>query len=190
MEKEKTATNEQSSQPEDFLGGNETDNQPEAGKAETNSNKVAEELAEMKARYEEANDKYLRLYSEFDNFRKRVLKEKIEMSKTASEQVIIDLLTILDDFERAITSFEKVDTVDPIKEGTILIYNKFRNNLTQKGLAEIEAMGREFDTDFHEAIAHVPAASDDQKGKVTDVTQKGYLLNGKVIRFAKVVVSK
>ncbi|HLN52133.1 MAG TPA: nucleotide exchange factor GrpE [Lentimicrobium sp.] len=152
--------------------------------------KTAEELAALQVKFEEVNDKYLRLYSEFDNFRKRVLKEKIELSKTASEQVLTDFLGILDDFERAIASFEHVETVEPVKEGTLLIYNKFRNNLVQKGLAEIEAMGQDFNTDFHEAIANVPAASPDQKNKVIDVTQKGYTLNGKVIRYAKVVVAK
>lgn len=152
--------------------------------------KAADEVKELQQKYDEVNDKYLRLYSDFDNFRKRVLKEKIELSKTASEQVLVDFLTILDDFERAIASFEKVETVEPLKEGTVLIYNKFKNNLTQKGLTEIDAMGKPFDTDFHEAIAHVPATSDDQKNKVIDVTQKGYELNGKVIRFAKVVISK
>lgn len=150
--------------------------------------KAADELKEMQQKYEEMNDKYLRLYSEFDNFRKRAIKERIELSKTAAEQVLVDFLTILDDFERAIISFEKVNTVEPLKEGTTLIYNKFKNNLVSKGLAEIDAMGKVFDTDYHEAIANVPAASDDLKNKVIDVTQKGYTLNGKVIRFAKVVV--
>lgn len=190
MEKETTATNEKAPQPENMVSDAETSQTQKNNTAGESDGRAAVELAEMKAKYEEANDKYLRLYSEFDNFRKRVLKEKIEMSKTASEQVVIDMLTVLDDFERAITAFDKADTIEPIREGTVLIYNKFKNNLTQKGLTEIEAMGQSFDTDFHEAIAHVPAVSDDQKGKVIDVTQKGYLLNGKVIRYSKVVVSK
>ncbi len=150
--------------------------------------KSAEQLLLMQKKYDEVNDKYLRLYSEFDNYRKRAIKERIELSKTASEQVISDFLTILDDFERAISSFENVSTVEPLKEGTILIYNKFRNNLNQKGLEVIDAQGQPFNTDYHEAIANVPAPSDEQKNKVIDVTQKGYTLNGKVIRFAKVVV--
>lgn len=154
----------------------------------TSVDKKAEELMEIQKKYDEINDKYLRLYSEFDNYRKRAIKERIELSKTASEQVISDFLTILDDFERAISSFENVSTVEPLKEGTVLIYNKFRNNLNQKGLEVIDAQGQTFDTDYHEAIANVPAPSDDQKNKVIDVTQKGYTLNGKVIRFAKVVV--
>ncbi len=170
---------------------NEVNEAAEDGQDSTATNEhQADELAVMKQKYEEVNDKYLRLYSDFDNFRKRALKERIELSKTASEEVLVDFLTILDDFERAITSFETVQAVEPLKEGTMLIYNKFRNNLTQKGLTEIDAMGKTFDTDYHEAIAHLPATSDEQKNKVIDVTQKGYMLNGKVIRFAKVVVTK
>lgn len=159
----------------------------EETKADKEEN-AAQEIADLQKKYDEMNDKYLRLYSEFDNFRKRMLKEKIELSKTASADVITDFLTILDDFERAIAAFENVKSVEPLKEGTLLIYNKFKNSLSQKGLAEIDAMGKVFDTDYHEAIANVPAASDDQKNKVLDVTLKGYTLNGKVIRFAKVVV--
>jgi len=179
---------------EGMEGSGQVNETPESANNPVNgqevNNKAEEEAKEWKAKYDEMNDKYLRLYSEFDNFRKRAIKERIELSKTASEQVIADLLTILDDFERAIASYDKVETVEPIKEGTTLIFNKFKSNLTQKGLTEIEAMGKEFDTDYHEAIANVQATSDEQKNKVIDVTQKGYLLNGKVIRFAKVVVAK
>lgn len=182
-------------------GMNETDNSGTANDTSVESkelsekeveaikeSKALEELAKMQEKYEEVNDKYLRLYSEFDNFRKRALKERIEMSKNAAEQVLTEFLGILDDFERAIASFEKVESVEPLKEGTVLIYNKFKNSLTGKGLTEIDAHGQTFDTDYHEAIAKIPAPSEDQKNKVLDVTQKGYMLNGKVIRFAKVVV--
>lgn len=139
-------------------------------------------------KYSELHDKYLRLYSDFDNYRKRVIKEKIEMSKTASEGVITSLLVILDDFERALGAFSVTDE-DPMKEGVVLIYNKFKSLLVQKGLADIEAMGETFDTDLHEAVANMPAPSKDMVNKIIDVTQKGYTLNGKVIRFAKVVVA-
>ncbi len=145
-------------------------------------------IAGLNKKIEELNDKFLRLYSEFDNYRKRVIREKSELSKNASEEVIVTLLPILDDFERAISSFETTDTVEPLKEGTLLIYNKLKNSLTQKGLQETEAMGLPLDTDFHEAIANVPSPSKDLKNKIIDVSQKGYTLNGKVIRFAKVVV--
>ena len=150
---------------------------------------IEEETVEDPAKkYNELNDKYLRLYSDFDNYRKRVTKEKIEMSKTASEGVITSLLVILDDFERALGALDET-VEDPMKEGVILIYNKFKNLLVQKGLADIEAMGETFDTDVHEAVANLPAPSKDMVNKIIDVTQKGYTLNGKVIRFAKVVVA-
>lgn len=152
--------------------------------------KTVDLLSELQQKYNEVNDKYLRLYSDFDNFRKRAIKERIELSKTASEEVLIDFLGIMDDFERAIASFEKVELVEPIKEGNILIYNKFKNKLNQHGITEINAMGQPFDTDYHEAIAKVPVDSEELKNKVIDVTQKGYILNGKVIRFAKVVVGQ
>lgn len=157
--------------------------------------KTAETAVEEKAPVEdpqvkinELNDKLLRLYSEFDNYRKRTLKEKIELSKTASEELIVDLLPVMDDFERAIKSFETVDQPEAIKEGTILIFNKFRNVLTAKGLQEIPALGEAFDTDHQEAVAHIPAPSEDLKNRVVDQIQKGYKLNDKIIRYAKVVV--
>ncbi len=136
---------------------------------------------------EKLNDKYLRLYSEFDNYRKRTIKEKIEFSKTASSEVIAILLPVLDDFERAINALgTSVQENEAVKDGVVLIYNKLLNILTQQGLEQMKTIGHDFDTDFHEAITNIPAP--DQKGKVIDEIEKGYLLNGKVIRFAKVVV--
>ncbi|NVO21715.1 MAG: nucleotide exchange factor GrpE [Bacteroidetes bacterium] len=136
----------------------------------------------------ELNDKLLRLYSEFDNYRKRTIKEKIEMSKTASEDLITDLLPVMDDFERAIKSFETAQSMDAMMEGVQLIYAKFKNVLSAKGLQELPSLGEPFDTDHQEAIAHIPAPTEDLKNKVVDELQKGYKLNDKVIRFAKVVV--
>lgn len=137
----------------------------------------------------ELNDRFLRLYSEFDNYRKRTIKERIDLSKTASAEVITDLLPVLDDFERAIKAFAETDSADSaLKEGIILIFNKFLNIMTQKGLEQMKTIGEPFDTDFHEAITNIPAPSPDLKGKVVDEIEKGYLLNGKVIRYAKVVV--
>jgi len=146
-------------------------------------NKDAEKLQELGQKLDEMNDKYLRLFSEFDNFRKRTQKERLELFKTASEDVIVALLPVLDDFERALKSVDENH-----KEGIELIYNKFNNTLQQKGLQCMDSMGNEFDTDFHEAITNIPAPSPDLKGKVVDVIEKGYKLNDKVIRFAKVVV--
>ena len=144
-------------------------------------------LEEEKAKYAELNDKFLRLFSEFDNFRKRTAKEKLDLTVTASENVIKDILPVLDDFERALQNMEKNGNEADL-QGVTLIYNKLKDTLKKKGLEEIEAMGAEFNTDEHEALTMIPAPEEDKKGKVLDVIQKGYKLNGKVIRFARVVV--
>lgn len=143
---------------------------------------------ELQKRVEEINDKYLRLYSEFDNYRKRTMKERLDLLKTASADTIASMLTILDDFERSVKAAEDISDIEVIKEGNILTYNKLKNIFNQKGLEEIKAMGEVFNTDLHEAITNIPAPTDDLKGKVVDVTEKGYMIHGKVIRFAKVVV--
>ena len=135
----------------------------------------------------ELNDKYLRLYSEFDNFRKRSLKEKIDLSLTASEGLIIDLLPVLDDFDRALNAMADTDNVEAVKEGVQLIFAKMKGIFSSKGLKEIKSIGENFDTDFHEAITSIPAPSEDLKNKVVDEVQKGYTLNDKVIRFSKVI---
>jgi molecular chaperone GrpE len=157
-----------------------------SGEAEKNEEKDIPE--DPKIKILELNDKLLRLYSEFDNYRKRTIKEKIEMSKTASEELITDLLPVIDDFERAIKSFETTDNAVVLKEGVELIFSKFKNTLTAKGLQQIPVMGETFDTDNQEAIARIPAPTEDLKNKVVDELQKGYKLNDKVIRFAKVVI--
>jgi molecular chaperone GrpE len=166
---------------------NDAENQDTAsGTSTSEQEKTAE--ADPREKIAELNDKLLRLYSEFDNYRKRTIKEKQELSKTAAEEVITDLLPVVDDFERAIKSFSTTDNLDAVKEGVQLIYSKFRNILTIKGLQEISTLGEPFDTDQQEAIAHIPAPSEELKNKVVDEVQKGYKLNEKVIRFAKVVV--
>ena len=144
-------------------------------------------LEEEKAKYAELNDKFLRLFSEFDNFRKRTAKEKLDLTATASENVIKDILPVLDDFERAIQNMEKNGNEADL-QGVTLIFNKLKDTLKKKGLEEIEAKDAEFNTDEHEALTMIPAPDESKKGKVLDVIQKGYKLNGKVIRFARVVV--
>ena len=135
------------------------------------------------------NDKYLRLYSEFDNYRKRTLKERIELGKSAASDLITSLLPVLDDFERAMDAMENSENIENANiEGINLVYTKFKNILSLQGLELMKAKGEEFDTDFHEALTNIPAPTPDMKGKVVDVIQNGYLLNGKVIRYAKVVV--
>ena len=163
--------------------------------AQEQSENPSEEKAEEKKeptfeeKFIETNDKFLRLHAEFDNFRKRTYKERIEFSKIASEDDLKSLLPVVDDLERAIKSMETVDDVTIISEGVVLINNKFKNILVQKGLEEIKAEGETFNTDFHEAIANIPAENEEMKGKIIEVVEKGYSLNGKVIRFAKVVVA-
>ena len=144
---------------------------------------------EFEQQVEQLNDKYLRLYSEFDNYRKRSLKEKIELSKSAAADLIITLLPVLDDFERALSAMEKDEDEKTANiDGVNLVYNKLKNILSQQGLECMKVQGEEFNTDFHEALTNIPAPSPELKGKVVDVVQNGYMLNGKVIRYAKVVV--
>ena len=142
----------------------------------------------LKAELAESNNKYLRLYAEFDNYKRRTVKERIELQQTAGKDVIIDLLPVLDDLDRALKVMETATDVTAVKEGVSLIQNKIKNVLAQKGLKEMEAKGVAFDADVHEGITSIPAPSDDLKGKVLDELEKGYYLNDKVIRFAKVVI--
>jgi molecular chaperone GrpE len=144
---------------------------------------------DLQKQVSELNDRYLRLYSEFDNYRKRTLKEKIEQSKFASSDVISKLLPVLDDFERAIRAFDvATDAGQALKDGLVLIFNKFLTTLNQEGLEQMKTTGEPFDTDFHEAITNIPVQDPEMKGKIVDEVEKGYLLNGKVLRYAKVVV--
>jgi len=142
---------------------------------------------EYQLKVNELNDKYLRLYSEFDNFRKRTLKEKIDLSRTASEDVIKELLPVLDDFDRAMAAMQSTDQIEAVKEGVQLIHAKMKAIFASKGLQEIRSIGEDFNTDYHEAITSIPAPSEELKNKVVDEIQKGYLLHDKVIRFSKVV---
>jgi molecular chaperone GrpE len=139
-------------------------------------------------KFAEMNDRYLRLYSEFDNYRKRSARERVEFAKTAATDTFTAILPVLDDFDRAAKAMENAEDIAVVKEGMQLIYHKFRNILISKGLEEMNAQGETFDADFHEAITSIPSPDDSMKGKVVDEVEKGYSLNGKVIRFAKVVV--
>lgn len=144
----------------------------------------------LEEKFAELNDRHLRLHAEFENFKRRTTKERIALYKTAGEDVLTTLLPILDDFERAIKA--KTDAGEELKEeeGVLLIYNKMKSSLELKGLKAMDdAIGQELNTDFHEAITNIPAPSDDMKGKIIDVIEKGYFLNDKVIRYAKVVVA-
>ncbi len=147
------------------------------------------EEEKLREKINELNDKYLRLFADFDNFKRRNAKERIELIQTAGKEVIVDLLDVLDDSERAQTQLEATDDVKQIKDGVQLVFTKLKNLLQAKGLKSMESINKEFNPDVHEAITEM-AAGDDMKGKVVAEIQKGYFLNDKIIRFAKVVVGK
>lgn len=163
----------------------EQDETQEATAAAQNEPSAEDKLKEELA---QANDKYLRLYAEFDNFRRRTTKERVELLQTAGKEVIVSLLPVIDDFERAFKSMDKATDVIAVKAGVELVYSKLNNILSQKGLKPMEAIGEPFDADIHEAITNIPAPTDDMKGKVIDEMEKGYYLGDKVVRFAKVIV--
>jgi len=164
------------------------DNAHKKTKHKKDKNEVlVQELGEKLA---EINDKHLRLQAEFDNFRKRTMKEKAELIKSGGESVLVNILPVVDDFERALNSLKDVSDEDAGKKGTQLIYNKFSEFLKQNNIKVIEAVNQDFNVDLHEAITKIPAPDESLKGKVVDVLQKGYLLNEKVIRFAKVVIGE
>jgi molecular chaperone GrpE len=146
----------------------------------------AEKTPEEK--FAELNDKYLRLYADFENFRKRASKERLDLIKYAAEDVFKQIVPVLDDFERAFKSIATISDVNIIKQGEELIYNKFKGILTQNGLQEMKAIGEAFDSEIHEAVTNLPAPTEDKKGKVIEEVEKGYYINGKVIRHAKVIV--
>ncbi|MBN2166427.1 MAG: nucleotide exchange factor GrpE [Marinilabiliaceae bacterium] len=163
--------------------------------------KIEEESAEERSDFEnlvnelnqklaDINDKHIRLSAEFDNYRKRTLKEKMDLTKSAGESVLKGILPVVDDFDRALAHLDDAKDLDSIKKGINLIYNKFKDFLSQQGVKEIEAKEKDFDTDLHEAITKIPAPTPEMKGKVVDCVEKGYLLNEKVIRFSKVVVGE
>jgi len=189
-EKQETPENQtekQMNQEQEEVKDNLTDtSETEAVTQETATEPSVDE--KLRAELAEANDKYLRLYAEFDNYKRRTTKERVELLQTAGKEVIVNLLPTLDDFERALKSMETASDVAAVKEGVSLVYNKLKSTLTQKGLKEMEAKGGVFDADLHEAITNIPAPTDDLKGKVVDEVEKGYYLNDKVIRFAKVIV--
>ena len=152
--------------------------------------KTALELEEKNQELGELKDKYLRLQAEFDNFRKRTMKEKLEFMVTAAQDTMTVLLPVLDDFDRAKKNAEDENSTEPFSEGVMLVYNKLHKNLEQKGLKAMESTGKDFDPELHEAITEIPAPNEEMKGKVMDTVEKGYFLKDKIIRHAKVVVGK
>lgn len=166
------------------------DHEPEKSHRKLKRDKTVEKIKELEETIVMKDDRYLRLQAEFDNYRKRTLKEKMELTKTGGESVLINILPVIDDFERALKLMGNDHDEKAIMEGISLIYKRFNDFLQQNGVKEIEANDLTFDTDLHEAITKIPAPSEEMKGKIVDVIQKGYLLNDKVIRFAKVVIGE
>ncbi len=177
--------NKEELQTEEQVLNQETDNVSENIEAVIEETVEISETEKLQGEIAELKDKYLRLYSDFDNFRKRTAKEKLEMIQTASEKVIVDIIPVIDDIERATANAQEGE----ISEGIKLIFNKLTNTLAGKGLKAMDAKGAVFNPDVHEAITQFPAPTEDDKGKVFDVVEKGYYLNEKVIRFSKVVVA-
>ncbi len=161
-----------------------------ASEAENAADQPAEKEEDWHGKYDELNDKYLRLMAEFDNYRKRTLKEKMDLTKYAEEDVLKGILKVVDDMERAIKNLDTAADMNAVKEGVELIYKKFKSFLETRGLKEVEAMHQELDTDKHEAVAKFAAPSEDLKGKIIDVVEKGYYLHDKIIRYAKVVIGE
>ena len=173
----------------DATDNNINENEPQDNAMDETA-KLTAEIDSLKEQIEKQKDDYLRLMAEFDNYRRRTLREKADLIKTGGEACMKAILPIIDDFERAIQAVDNSNDVDALKEGVDLIYNKFKNYLDQNGVKEMETIGVDFDADRHEAIAQIPAASPEQKGKIIDCTQKGYTLNDVVIRYPKVVVAQ
>lgn len=194
MDPKEKKVKEEEMNVEDILNNGEED-QPQNEQAEdaaplTHEEELEQELEKAQETIEEQKDKYLRLSAEFDNYRKRTIKEKAELILNGGEKSLSSILPVVDDFERAIKTMETATDVNAVKEGVELIYNKFLAVLAQNGVKVIETKDQPLDTDYHEAIAVIPAPSEEQKGKILDCVQTGYTLNDKVLRHAKVVVGE
>jgi molecular chaperone GrpE len=170
------------------LTPNNSDENSELNSEVGNNDNVQSPEELLKQEIAIANDKYIRLYSEFDNYRRRTAKEKIDLMNNGASDFYKTLLPVIDDFDRALKSINEASDVEALKIGVDLIYNKFKTTLTSKGLKEMESVGQVFDAELHEAITQIPSPSADMKGKIVDELEKGYYLNEKVIRYAKVVV--
>ncbi len=189
----KEKENTESTENMDTQNGTDTRDETAGVQSEVNAENQSEETADAadaEKKYNELNDKYLRLYSDFDNFRKRTIKEKADLISSASADVLKDLLVILDDFERATVNNENVEDPKVLRESFKLIQHKLILALTSKGLEAVESKGEIFDADKHEAITNIAVTDEKQKGKVVDVVERGYNLRGKTLRFAKVIVGQ
>ncbi|MGK0391671.1 MAG: molecular chaperone GrpE [Maribacter sp.] len=188
IEDENVVNNQEQNDTEKTTDNTEsTDNQSENA---TEDGEEAAEIIKLKQELAEAKDKYLRLFAEFDNFRKRTNREKLELRKTAAADTLSALLPVLDDFDRAKKNHDDKDSIEEFSEGVIFVYDKISTFMTKQGLKIMVSTGEDFNSDFHEAITEIPAPTEEMKGKVIDTVENGYILNDKIIRYAKVVVGK
>ena len=169
---------------------NDSSESVEVVEPDETTDETEDEATSLKKELSELQDKYLRLAAEFDNYRKRTLREKTELIQTAGESLLRDILPLVDDFERGLELASNAEDMEAVRTGMGFIYNKLKDFLTNHGVKEINAMDEPFDTEWHEAVANIPASSDDMKGMIVDVIQKGYTLNNKVMRYSKVVVGE
>ncbi|WP_254527201.1 MULTISPECIES: nucleotide exchange factor GrpE [unclassified Sphingobacterium] len=173
-----------------MINENENIQDPEMNNSEENVEQGSAATEELTNKLSESNDKYARLFAEFDNYKKRTAKEKIDLMQSAGKDVILKLLPVVDDFDRSLSFMKDVPADDPMKQGIDLVYHKLKKTMEQLGVKEIDVIGQPFDPEFQEAITLIPAPTPDLKDKVIDVIEKGYTLNDNVIRFAKVVVGQ
>lgn len=177
---------DQQSTPKTGASEDEEDNENELGPEQ----QLGQQVEKLTNELTELNDKYLRIVAEFDNFRKRTSKERMDLFKTAGKDILVSIIPVMDDFERAEKALAKATDVQTVKDGLAIVAGKLKSILVQQGLKEMKTIGETFDTDLHEAITNIPAPTPDMKGKVIDEVEKGYLLNDKVIRFAKVIIGE
>jgi len=186
-----TLTNKSMSKKKEEPVDEEVKNPTAADQDSTDTSEEAmDEVSSLKADLAELNDKYVRMYSEFDNYKRRTARERVEFLQSASRDLVVSLLPVLDDFERAEKAVAESNDLEALREGMKLVHHKMKSVMSQNGLQALESVGKEFDVDFHEAITKIPAPSKDLQGKVVDEVERGYLLKDKVIRFAKVVVGE
>lgn len=182
MSKEEIAETQETTQ--------EINSKEQKSKKNNKTAELQEQIENLQQELAEAKDKYIRLYAEFDNFKKRTVKERLDLISTAGRETISSLLPVLDDFDRAKKSADDEKSGESFSEGVSLVYHKFKNLMQSRGLAAMESTGMDFDPDLHEALTEIPAPTEEMKGKVIDTIESGYLLNDKIIRHAKVVVGK
>ncbi|MFT4071844.1 MAG: nucleotide exchange factor GrpE [Dysgonamonadaceae bacterium] len=186
----KESQNEEWKDTEAVKDENQAENESVSENEPQDSDSLSEKIEDWESKYNKLNDDYLRLHAEFDNYRKRTLKEKSELLRSGSEKVLSGILPVVDDFERAMQNLKSADNMDALKEGIELIYSKFISFLNKNGVKEMETNGQPFDAEQHEALTMIPVPSEEMKNKIVDTVEKGYTLDGKVMRFPKVVVGQ